>query len=67
MGVWLGVDNAMVEELWVSTQACGGLRQFWRGTSFLDGACFGRFLLVPFLGCGGVASCWVFARFSFIN
>ena len=67
MGVWLGVDSAMVEKLWVSTQACSGLRQLWRGTTLHDGACFGRFLLAPFLGCVGVASCSVFARFSRIN
>ena len=62
MGVWLGVGSTMVEELWVSTRACSGLRQFWCGTMLHDDVCFGRFLLVPFLG-GGVASCWVFARF----
>jgi len=50
-GVWLGVDSAMVEELWVSTQACSGLRQLWHGTTLHDGACFDRFLLAPFLGC----------------
>ena len=66
MGVWLGIDSAMVE-LWVSTQACSGLRQLWRGSVLHDGACFGRFMLASFLGCVGVASCWVFARFSRIN
>jgi len=67
MGAWLEVDGAMVKGLWVSTQACSGLRRFWRGIALHDGACFGSFLLVPFLGYGGLASCWVFARFSIIN
>jgi hypothetical protein len=25
-GVWFGVDSTMMEELWVSTQVCSGLR-----------------------------------------
>ena len=28
----------------VSIQACSGLRQFWRGTTLNDGACFGGLL-----------------------
>jgi hypothetical protein len=67
MSMWLGVDSALVEELRVSTQACSGLHQFWRETTLLNDAGFGSSWLFPFPGCGIVASCWVFARFSTIN